>query len=80
MPDAANASRALSTLAAVTRSDATNDQKAVKRLETLVTAIGRRLDREGGMEEMQAYYNRLGQIPSLRTLDRFWDGIGRWQG
>jgi len=39
--------------------------------------IGEELNRRGGMELMLRAHGDSG---GGRTLDRFWDGIGRWQG
>jgi hypothetical protein len=62
------------------RAYAANDGRAIAKLEPQATAIGKALDRSGGLEAMRRVFERLEGMPGSRTLEMHWNGIGRWQG
>jgi hypothetical protein len=56
------------------------DAEEIERLELIATAIGERLNSEGGIAEMRGMFDRLGGVRGARTLDMHWGGIGDWRG
>jgi hypothetical protein len=58
----------------------TDDKSAILELEPLATAIGRELNRRGGVSEMRQYLDELKNMRGTRTLDMHWNGIGDWRG
>ncbi|MGH2740166.1 MAG: hypothetical protein ACRDH6_06765 [Actinomycetota bacterium] len=57
-----------------------DDRKRIEDLEQMATAIGKDLNRRGGIEEMRRIFYMLGSIPGARTLEMHWGGIGEWMG
>lgn len=71
---------ALSTLIALCRAYASNDEAAIARLEPMATRIGEDLNRRGGIEEMRRVFSKIPPMQGKRTLEMHWGGIGEWRG
>lgn len=68
------------TLSALCDAYIANRQTEIDRLEPLASAIGRVLDRRGGIGEMRRLFRELQGRRGSRTLEMHWNGIGDWRG
>jgi hypothetical protein len=70
----------VSTLKALCRAYKASAAADVDRFEPVAEVIGEQLNLRGGMSEMRRIFNQLGDVPGVRTLEMFWNGIGDWRG